>query len=79
VNLIVGYLDVVLTLLNHHANPNMADVEGWTALHLASFWGHLEILEPLVIFNASLDAVNQHGETPLDVSDDPKIRDKLEG
>lgn len=38
---------------------------GWTPLHLATYFGHREVMELLLHRNAEIDAVNDNGDTPL--------------
>jgi len=75
----VGYLAVVLVLLERRANPNIHDKEGWTPLHVAAYWDKTLMFEPLMTFGADLDLVNQDNETPLDVTENAETREKLEG
>jgi hypothetical protein len=42
---------------------------GWTALHLASFYGHSSIVESLLQAGANVEVRNDSGNTPLQVSD----------
>ncbi|KAG8298963.1 Oxysterol-binding protein- protein 1 [Homalodisca vitripennis] len=38
---------------------------GWTPLHLASYFGHKEVVELLLDHGADINAVNDTGDTPL--------------
>lgn len=38
---------------------------GWTPLHLASYFGHRDVMEVLLHRNANVNAVNDNGDTPL--------------
>ncbi|XP_059614503.1 oxysterol-binding protein-related protein 1 isoform X2 [Phlebotomus argentipes] len=38
---------------------------GWTPLHLATYFGHREVMEILLARNADINAVNDAGDTPL--------------
>lgn len=42
---------------------------GWTALHLASFYGHLRVVESLLKAGANLEVRNNSGNTPLQVGE----------
>lgn len=39
--------------------------QGWTPLHLASYFGHRDVAEVLLQNGASLDELNDAGDTPL--------------
>ena len=49
------------------AGVNTHSVDGWTALHLASFFGHVGVVEALLAARADVHARsrNSHGNTPL--------------
>lgn len=36
-----GYLSVAELLLEHRAQVEVKDTDGWTPLHAASCWGHV--------------------------------------
>lgn len=38
---------------------------GWTPLHLATYFGHKEVMEILLHRDAEIDAINDNGDTPL--------------
>lgn len=38
---------------------------GWTPLHLATYFGHREVMDILLSREAEIDAVNDNGDTPL--------------
>ncbi len=43
-----GSMDMVSFLLEHNANVNQVDSEGWTPLHVAASCGHTDIAECVV-------------------------------
>uniref|UniRef100_A0A8C0FKL1 Ankyrin repeat domain-containing protein 26 n=1 Tax=Bubo bubo TaxID=30461 RepID=A0A8C0FKL1_BUBBB len=55
----------VAILLEHGADPNLADADGNTALHLAVLSANTAIAGLLLEHNASIDAQNKEGYTPL--------------
>ncbi|XP_072012891.1 protein phosphatase 1 regulatory subunit 12C isoform X2 [Engystomops pustulosus] len=63
-------LEVVEFLVNHGANVNQADNEGWTPLHVAASCGYMEIAEYLLKHSANIAAVNSDGDVPLDIAED---------
>lgn len=38
---------------------------GWTPLHLATYFGHRDVVEYLLARNANVNAINENGDTPL--------------
>jgi len=62
----LGVAQVVETLLQRGANPNVTDIEGNTALHRAARGGHPEAVQQLLHAGAIVDAASQvKGSTPL--------------
>lgn len=39
--------------------------QGWTPLHLASYFGHRDVTELLLQHGAGIDELNDAGDTPL--------------
>nr|XP_033816695.1 protein phosphatase 1 regulatory subunit 12C isoform X2 [Geotrypetes seraphini] len=70
-------LEVVEFLVDHGANVNQADNEGWTPLHVAASCGYLEIAEYLLKHGANVAAVNCDGDVPLDISEDDCMENLL--
>jgi ankyrin repeat protein len=58
-----GNVAQVHELLASGADPNAADVEGWTALHWAC--NQAEVARVLLDAGASVDAKDRHGKTTL--------------
>ena len=78
-----GNLAMVRLLIDHHANPNgrvrdyrvPTQMNSYTTpLHLAGVWGHRAILDLLVEHGANLLAVDDHGQTLLDLVTPPNAR-----
>lgn len=49
-----GSMDMVSFLLEHNANVNQPDSEGWTPLHVAASCGHPEIVECVACLSLQL-------------------------
>jgi ankyrin repeat protein len=62
---ITGNLDIALVLLNHGANVNTLDDEGWSPLHRASRRGRLDALELLLEQQADVNILGNDEQTPL--------------
>lgn len=60
-------LEAVSVLLAMGADPNIADRNGDTPLHVAASGGHVGIFRELLLANASLAIPNRHGRTPMDI------------
>jgi len=60
-----GHQDVVQILLDHGANPQVANIGGQTAIHYASFKGNLGILKLLDSHGADLKAKNRDEQVAL--------------
>jgi hypothetical protein len=52
-------------LLRDGMNPDIADVDGMTALHLAADVGAIEVAEALLEAKSAIDAEDENGWTPL--------------
>ena len=73
-----GYLEIVRALqvdflIKHNANVNEKDYNGWTPLHYASFYEHLEIVKYLIGY-CDLTIKNNNGQTALDIARNAEIR-----
>ncbi|KAJ7759528.1 ankyrin repeat-containing domain protein [Mycena metata] len=60
-----GHLDVVKFLIEHGADVNAENENGYTSLYLASQNGHLDIVKFLVENNANIEASDKYGYTSL--------------
>ncbi|XP_060770455.1 protein phosphatase 1 regulatory subunit 12A isoform X2 [Neoarius graeffei] len=72
-----GYIEVLKVLLKCKLDVNSRDCDGWTPLHAAAHWGQEEACNLLVDQMCDMNAVNNVGQTALDVSDENLV-DKLE-
>ncbi|NXO76891.1 ANR26 protein, partial [Sitta europaea] len=70
--------ECVAILLEHGANPNLADADGNTALHLAVLSDNTIVAGLLLECNANIDAKNQGGYTPLNLAVSKQHEEMLE-
>jgi Ankyrin repeats (3 copies)/Ankyrin repeats (many copies) len=57
-------------LLEHGADVNAQGLNGWTALHRASYFGALEVVHLLLEHGADVEAKDNYGKTALQVAAD---------
>ena len=57
--------EVVRALLGQQVEVNVAELDGATALHWATYWNALDMVDLLIDAGANLDATNDYGLTPL--------------
>jgi ankyrin repeat protein len=62
-----GQTDIAALLCDEGVNVNHAGARGWTALHFAASFCHLQIVEELVKHSALIDKRTSEGYTPLKV------------
>jgi cytohesin len=55
-------------LLEHGANVNAPQANGWSPLHRAVGAGNMDMVKLLLEFKANVNAFNESGETPLDLA-----------
>lgn len=55
----------VKLLLDHGVNVNLQTDCGWTLLHTAAYYGHVDLVELLLDHGADVDSKNKKGRTPL--------------
>ncbi|XP_047451897.1 protein phosphatase 1 regulatory subunit 12A isoform X2 [Mugil cephalus] len=72
-----GYIEVLKVLLKCRVDVDGRDIDGWTPLHAAAHWGQEEVCTLLSEHMCDMGAVNNVGQTPLDVADENLV-DKLE-
>ncbi|KAK2196957.1 bifunctional Ankyrin repeat/Ankyrin repeat-containing domain superfamily [Babesia duncani] len=62
-----GKVDLVQMLLQKGANVNIGDAEGWTGLHCAAEYGHLDIVK-LLVDNGADCSIKIQGKTAYDLA-----------
>ncbi len=67
-------LELAEILIEHGADLNARDVEGWTPLHAAAATGNIQMINMLVKEGASLVAINHNDKMPIDESADSDIK-----
>ncbi|KAM7396821.1 hypothetical protein PAMP_019831 [Pampus punctatissimus] len=72
-----GYIEVLKVLLQCGVDVDSRDIDGWTPLHAATHWGQEEVCTLLADNMCDMGAVNNVGQTPLDVADENLV-DTLE-
>lgn len=72
-------LDMVEFLVEHGADVNRGDNEGWTPLHATASCGFLSIAKYLIEHGSSVAAVNNDGELPLDIAECKDMEELLQG
>ncbi|XP_034390939.1 protein phosphatase 1 regulatory subunit 12A isoform X2 [Cyclopterus lumpus] len=73
-----GYIEVLKVLLQCGVDDvDSRDTDGWTPLHAGAHWGQEEVCSLLADNMCDMGAVNNAGQTPLDVADE-KLVDTLE-
>ncbi|XP_035513227.1 protein phosphatase 1 regulatory subunit 12A-like [Morone saxatilis] len=72
-----GYIEVLKVLLQCDVDVDGRDTDGWSPLHAAAHWGQEEVCALLADNMCDMGAVNNVGQTPLDVADE-NLADTLE-
>ncbi|XP_047249132.1 protein phosphatase 1 regulatory subunit 12A isoform X4 [Girardinichthys multiradiatus] len=72
-----GYIEVLKVLLQCRVDVDCRDIDGWTPLHAAAHWGQEEVCTLLADHMCDMAAVNNVGQTSLDVADE-NLADTLE-
>jgi ankyrin repeat protein len=61
-------VDLVELLIKKKAPLDIQHESGGTPLHLAAFWGHLDVTKVLLNAGAKMDIKNEKGRTALDIA-----------
>ena len=62
----LGHQQLVSTLLEAGADPNLQENKGWTALMLAYIRGHYKVADELINYGARTDIFDDNGMTARD-------------
>ncbi|KAL0968862.1 hypothetical protein UPYG_G00272840 [Umbra pygmaea] len=68
-----GYIQVMKVLLQCGLDVDSRDVDGWTPLHAAAHWGQKDVCSLLADHMCDMAALNNVGQTPLEVADDALV------
>jgi ankyrin repeat protein len=64
-----GHFETIQWLLSHRANPNnQGKPDGWTSLHAAAYFKHVEVSRLLLQYKVDINAHDNKGRTPLHVA-----------
>lgn len=61
----LNHSEIVQELLDHRADVNQCDKNGWSPLHRAAEHGNLELVQALLAHGADVKALTNKGITPL--------------
>jgi ankyrin repeat protein len=67
-----GQIKAVLWLLEHGASPNLADAQGWTAVHQAASRGNERMMKAVLEAGGDAARRNAEGSNPLDIAVEKK-------
>jgi len=70
-----GHTDLMILLLNHHADVNKTNHTGQTPLHFACYTDDEKVFELLIAAYVDINARDENGQTALDVARD-ELRDE---
>ena len=60
-----GSLAMVELMIKENCDANARDENGWNALHFASYYGHYQVIERLIVYDVSTKATTSRKETPV--------------
>ncbi|XP_029459184.1 unconventional myosin-XVI-like [Rhinatrema bivittatum] len=72
-----GYKDVACLLLDHSTDPDVADNQYWTPLHLAAKYGQTNLVKILLMHQANPCLLNCNEEKPSDIAASEYIEEML--
>jgi len=71
-----SHTDMIIELLVHDADPNIADATSYTPLHIAVMKKNKDVVKELLKHKAKADIVSISGSTPLSLSKDTRFKNK---
>lgn len=74
ISALCGFPDVLDMLLQHGADINAMDNDGYTALHLAASLGHFTTVQRLLNYDPDFTLTNRMEKTSYDLSATPEIK-----
>lgn len=60
-----GHVQMCILLMQHGANPNLYDVEGFSTIHVATMFGHSNVVAYLLVKGIDTDFPDKNQVTPL--------------
>lgn len=59
-------IKIIKKLLKNGANPDIKDIYGWSAFHIACLWGHEKAVIEILKYNPNIESINNSNQAPID-------------